>query len=213
MPFLCEAFGPEAAASPTPPARAVISTEQTVLLTALRPDVAMALWLRDLPQGREKLDWKRGLAPLLKAAPFRAVAEGTPEEALDDAAAALPGPAPLDLLADALRLAHIFAALTRNPRVKLRFDGITTDACRKFHVDAVGHRLLVTYAGPGTQWTMADPEQANTTIHDVPAGAVALFRGRARPGAHVLHRSPPLSALPEARRARLVLCIDEGGRA
>jgi hypothetical protein len=208
MPFLCEAFGPEAATSPTPPARAVISTEQTVLLTALRPDVAMALWLRELPG-----DWKRGVAPLLAAAPFRVVAEGRPEEALDEAAAALPGPAPLDLLADALRLAHIFAAMTRNPRVKLRIEGVTNDACRKFHVDAVGHRLLVTYAGAGTQWTMADPEQEGTTIHEVPAGAVALFRGRARPGAHMLHRSPPLSALPENRRARLVLCIDEGGRA
>jgi hypothetical protein len=208
MPLLLEAFGPEAAASTTAPPRAVISTEQTVLLTALRPDVALALWLRGLPG-----DGKRGLAPLLKAAPFRAVGEGRPEEALDMAAAALPGPAPHDLLADALRLSHIFVALTRMARVKLRFDGITNDACRKFHVDAVGHRLLVTDAGPGTQWTMADPEREETTIHEVPAGAVALFRGRARPGAQMLHRSPPLSALPENRRARLVQCIDEGGRA
>lgn len=207
MPFLCEAFAaapaPAGGAAPPPP-RAVISSMESVLLTALQPDVALALWLRALPRG-----WAREVAPLAAAGPFRAQGEGTPEDALDAAAARLPGPAPIGLLADALQLAHVFAALTRGAHVRLRLDGITGDACRKFHVDAVGLRLLVTYAGPGTQWTLGDPEEAPP--HQVPAGAVALFRGKARPGGHALHRSPPLSHLPEARRRRLVLCIDEGG--
>jgi hypothetical protein len=203
MPFLLEAFGPDAAAEPEP-ARAVIGTPETVLLTALRAEVGLAVWLRDLPGG-----WQRGVKPLLDAGGFRATGQGTPEAALDEAAAALPAPAPLDLLADAQRLAHIFAALTRRQHLRVRLDGITGDACRKFHVDAVGFRMLVTYAGPGTQWTMADPGSEGAAIHEVPAGAVALFRGRARPGGHLLHRSPPLSHLPEARRRRLVLCLDE----
>lgn len=203
MPFLCEAFGPDAAAHPRP-ARAVIGAPEGTLLTALHPDVALALWLRPLPVG-----WARQMAPLLAAAPFRAIGAGTPEAALDEAAAALPCPAPLDLLADMLRLADLFAALTRRDRVRLRLDGVTDDACRRFHVDAVGYRLLVTYAGPGTQWTMGDPAAEGTVIHEVPAGAVALLRGRAREGAHVLHRSPPLSARPPAQRRRLLLCLDE----
>ncbi|MBB3898985.1 DUF1826 domain-containing protein [Roseococcus suduntuyensis] len=203
MPFLCEAFAPPATPVAEPPPRAVISTVETVLLTALHQDVGLALWLRDMPDG-----WNREVAPLASAGPFRAMGEGTPDEALDAAVASLPGPAPLNLLSDALRLAHMFAALTRATHIRLRFDGITGDACRKFHVDAVGLRLLVTYAGPGTQWTMADQD---AVPHEVPFGAVALFRGRARPGGHVLHRSPPLSHLPEARRRRLVLCIDEAG--
>jgi len=212
MPFLCEAYpaaAPPAAERAGPPPRAVISSIESVLLTALHADVALALWLRELPAG-----WKREVAPLSAAGPFRALGEGTPEDALDAAAAALPGPAPLALLADALRLAHVFAALTRSEHVRLRLDGVTGDACRKFHVDAVGFRLLVTYAGPGTQWTLSDPKMDDAEQvppHDIPAGAVALFRGRARPGGHVLHRSPPLSHLPEARRRRLVLCIDEAG--
>lgn len=190
MPYVCEAFGPPASPAPETPPRAVIGGMENVLLTALHRDVALALWLRDLPGG-----WRREVAPLCAAGPFRARGEGTPEAALDEAAAALPAPAPLGLLADALRLARMFAALTRSDHLRLRLDGITGDACRKFHVDAVGFRLLVTYAGPGTQWTLGDPD-AGATLHDVPPGAVALFRGRARPGGHVLHRSPPLSHLP-----------------
>lgn len=203
MPFLLEAFGPGADREAAP-ARAVIGRPQMTLLAALRSEVGLALWLRDLPAG-----WNRGIRPLLEAGAFRAVGEGSPGEAIDQAAAVLPASAPVDLLADALHLAELFTALSRSPRLRLRIDGITGDACRKFHVDAVGFRLLVTYAGPGTQWTLADPAAPGTTIHEVPAGAVAVLRGRARPGGHVPHRSPPLSHLPEARRRRLVLCLDE----
>jgi len=202
MPFFCEAFGPEASQHPMPP-RAVIGAPDTVLLSALRPDVALALWLRDEP---------RSLAQPLKrlraAGPFRAVAEGKPDAALDSLCEQLPAPAPLDLLSDMLRLSHMFSVLTGNAHVRLRLEGITGDACRKFHVDAVGLRLLVTYAGPGTQWTMGDPEKG-AKIEEIPRCAVALFRGRRREGATALHRSPPISQLPEARRSRLVFCIDE----
>jgi hypothetical protein len=202
MPLFCEAFGPEAGQSEAPP-RAVIGTPETVLLTALRPDVALALWLREEPAS-----FARPLRPLRQAGSFRALAEGKPEEALDLLCEQLPAGAPIDLLSDMLRLSHMFAALTRNEHVRLRFDGITGDACRKFHVDSVGFRLLVTYAGPGTQWSMGDPE-AGAGIEEVPRCAVALFRGRKREGATTLHRSPPLSHLPEAQRSRLVFCIDE----
>lgn len=204
MPLFCEAFGPEAAHAEAPP-RAVIGTPETVLLTALRPDVALALWLRDEPGG-----FAKPLRPLRQAGPFRALAEGTPEEALDSICEQLPAGAPIDLLSDMLRLSHMFAALTQTKHVRLRFDGITGDACRKFHVDSVGFRLLVTYAGPGTQWSMGNPEEG-AQIEDVPRCAVALFRGRKREGATTLHRSPPISHLPEAQRSRLVFCIDEPG--
>ena len=204
MPFFCEAFGPDAA-SASPPPRAVIGKPETVLLTMLQPDVALALWLRDEPPG-----FARPLTQLRAAGPFRAVAEGTPLDALDSVCEQLPSGAPLDLLTDMLRLSHMFAALTRSMHVRLRLDGIAGDACRKFHVDSVGLRLLVTYAGPGTQWTMGDPE-AGALIEDIPRCGVAIFRGRKREGATALHRSPPLSALPEAQRSRLVFCIDEPG--
>jgi len=204
MPFICEAFGPGATQA-TPPPRAVVGAPETVLLSALRSDVALALWLRDEPQG-----FGKPLRPLRAAGAFRAVALGEPEAALDSICEQLPAGAPIALLSDMLRLSHMFAALTRSRHVRLRFDGITGDACRKFHVDSVGFRLLVTYAGPGTQWTLGNPE-AGAIIEEVPRCGVALFRGRMREGATALHRSPPLSSLAGARRSRLVFCIDEPG--
>ena len=183
----------------------MVGTPETVLLAALHPDVALALWLRDEPR-----NFLTALRPLRKAAPFRTVAEGTPNDALDSICEQLPAGAPIDVLSDMLRLSHMFAALTQTQHVRLRFDGITGDACRKFHVDSMGFRLLVTYAGPGTQWSMGNPD-AGARIEDVPRCAVALFRGRKRDGATNLHRSPPLSHLPAAKRSRLVFCIDEPG--
>lgn len=204
MPFFCEAFAPDPSATDAPP-RAVIGSPQTVLLSALRPDVALALWLRDEPRG-----FGSSMRPLRQAGAFRAMAEGEPEPALDSLCTQLPARASIDLLSDMLRLSHMFAALTQSRHVRLRLDGITGDACRKFHVDSVGFRLLVTYAGPGTQWTLGDPE-GGAVIEQVPRCGVAIFRGRRREGATALHRSPPLSSLAEARRSRLVFCIDEAG--
>jgi hypothetical protein len=50
--------------------------------------------------------------------------------------------------------------------------------------------------------------------HQVPACSVALIKGTRHdppPPEGCLHRSPPVSLLPESRRARLLLCIDEPG--
>lgn len=53
------------------------------------------------------------------------------------------------LYADFRRLAGRFSALTASSVVQMRLEHVIDDACRKFHVDAVGLRLLCTYAGPG----------------------------------------------------------------
>jgi hypothetical protein len=202
MPFLCETFAPEAKATDSA-ARAVIGASDDTLLAALHPQVGLALWLRDEPPG-----FARSLRLMREGGPFRAIGEGPPEAALDGLCEQLPEGAPAEFLTDIFRLSTLFGVLTRSETVRLRLDGITGDACKKFHVDAIGFRLLVTYAGPGTQWVMGDPETTARPEH-VPRCAAALFRGRRRPGGYVLHRSPPLSHLPEALRWRLVLCIDE----
>lgn len=210
MSFLCEAFAPDSPHQSTaaPRACAAASADEAVLLEILRPEVALALWLRSEPAG-----WRRQTAPLLAAAPFTAAAEAAPEDALDAVLAALPGPAPGGMAADMLFLARVFAAITRRDRLRIRLDGVTDDACHRFHRDAVGLRLLCTYRGAGTQWTLCGPNCA--APHQAPACAVALLKGSAHdppapPGC--LHRSPPVSALPENRRGRLLLCIDEPGR-
>lgn len=209
MSFLCEVFPPDAGrvSTASSAACAAVSADESVLLEILRPEVALALWLRPAPAG-----WRKQTAPLLAAAPFRAACEDAPDAAVDGVLAALGQPVPLALAADMTRLASIFAVLSGQGRVRVRLDGVTHDSCRRFHQDAIGLRLLCTYRGEGTQWTMCGPECR--APHQAPACAVALLKGARHmpaPPAGCLHRSPPVSRLPEDRRARLLLCIDEPG--
>ncbi|CAH0144041.1 DUF1826 domain-containing protein [Roseomonas sp. CECT 9278] len=209
MSLLCEVFPPGAGmvrTVATPPCAAA-STDQAVLLEILRRDVALALWLRPEPAG-----WRRMTAPLLAAAPFRAACEDAPEAAVDGVLAALGQPVPVALAADMTRLAAMFAAISGHDRVRVRLDGVVHDSCRHFHIDAIGLRLLCTYRGEGTQWTLCGPDCR--APHQAPACAVALLKGtrHATPApAGCLHRSPPVSRLPEDKRARILLCIDEPG--
>lgn len=208
MSFLCEAFPPDAGLrTDAPSACAAVSNDEAVLLEIQRRDVALALWLRPEPPG-----WWRLTNALLAAAPFRAACEDAPEAAVDGVLAALGQPVPVQLAADMTQLALVFAAVTRKERVRIRLDGVTHDSCRRFHMDATGLRLLCTYRGAGTQWTLCGPDCR--VPHQAPACSVALIKGTRHdppPPEGCLHRSPPVSLLPENRRARLLLCIDEPG--
>ena len=106
------------------------------------------------------------------------------------------------LYTDFRRLAARFATLAASPVVQMRLEHVTDDACCRFHVDAVGLRLLCTYAGPGTEWM-----ESRGKIRRMTAMEVAVFKGSAYAGAgpRVLHRSAPVTFVG---RGRLVLCID-----
>jgi hypothetical protein len=206
--FLCEVFPPGPGQSSAPAqACASVSADEAVLLEILRPDVALALWLRPQPAG-----WRAMTAPLLAAAPFHAACEDAPEAAVDGVLATLGQPVAATLAADMVRLSTVFAALTGRDRVRIRLDGVTHDSCSRFHTDAIGLRLLCTYRGEGTQWTMCGPDC--TAPHQAPACAVAVLKGSRHvpaPPSGCLHRSPPVSRLPQDRRARILFCIDEPG--
>jgi hypothetical protein len=109
------------------------------------------------------------------------------------------------LYADLRRLAGRFALLASSPVVRMRLEHVTEDFCHKFQMDAVGLRLLCTYAGPGTEWIDAGGKVRRMTTMEV-----AIFKGLAFPGngPRVLHRPPPLSAGGLVGQSRLVLCID-----
>ena len=79
---------------------------------------------------------------------------------------------------------HDFATLAASPVVQMRLEHVTDDACCRFHVDAVGPRLLCTYAGPGTEWM-----ECRGKIRRMTAMEVAVFKGSAYAGAGpvVLH--------------------------
>ncbi|HEY4252040.1 MAG TPA: DUF1826 domain-containing protein [Roseomonas sp.] len=194
------------------------AADPDVLLGILRPDTNLAIWHRGIPEGLS-----RGLAALAAAAPFTATVEDAPDPAVDALLAALPHPAPLDLLLDIRRLATAFAAIAdTGGGVRIRLEGIAGPACHRWHADAVGLRLLCTYRGPGTEWLPLvggapaarglDPAALPATPGRIPRGAVAILKGEAHPGnagAGCIHRSPP--AGPGAR-ARLLLCLDAPGR-
>ncbi|MEM9523357.1 MAG: DUF1826 domain-containing protein [Pseudomonadota bacterium] len=112
------------------------------------------------------------------------------------------------LIDDVAALAENFAELMRIPYLRLRFDVVTTNACRKFHIDAVTARLICTYRGTGTQYGLSTDEAGPRRIFTVPTGAPIALRGTlwpARPRSGLLHRSPPIEGTGETR---LVLVLD-----
>ncbi|MGR3469141.1 MAG: DUF1826 domain-containing protein [Shimia sp.] len=109
---------------------------------------------------------------------------------------------------DVAQLAEAFAAVTDASHLRLRLQAVTTNACRKFHLDALTVRLVCTYRGRGTQFGTvqgdADPEQ----ITECATGQPILLRGTdlpTEPDAHLRHRSPPIEGTGETR---LVLVLD-----
>jgi hypothetical protein len=105
-------------------------------------------------------------------------------------------------------LAQRFAHLMNAPYLRMRLQTVTTNSCRRFHLDAITGRLVCTYRGTGTQYGISvngeDPEQVFTT----PTGTPILLRGSLWPTkteTGLLHRSPPIEGTGEIR---LVLVLD-----
>lgn len=185
------------------------------LAPVLRGDTNIAAWRRRLP-----LSLFAGLAPLLARGPFVAIAEDTPDAAVHSLACQ----APLtDLLrADIMALATTFATLTGQDRLRIRLEALRGRGCHRWHADAVGLRLLCTYAGPGTEWLdlgggaalarRLDPAHLMMQPNSLATGDVAVLKGEGWPGNAgngCIHRSPPN---PDEAPLRLVLCLDEAGR-
>lgn len=116
---------------------------------------------------------------------------------------------------DILDLSARYAKASRGQAVKIRLETVGDDGCRRFHLDNVIMRLVVTYRGPGTQWVrpaFATAASDLQTAYEGPlerlgTGDAAIFRGK-KSGVSglVYHRSPPIT--PGAP-ARLVAVIDD----
>lgn len=186
----------------------VVQAETAETLTAiLLPDINLAIWARAAPavgdfhavDDLRFIVQARGAVEPLQAA---MIAAGY--------CAATAGPLAIDIAALAARLGD----LLDRERVTIRLEVIETDACKRFHADFVGVRLICTYAGPGTQW-LAQEDAARLSdgvavgtlaIHAITTGHVALFKGREwAPERPIIHRSPPIAGTSQRR---LVLVID-----
>ena len=174
-----------------------------------RPDCAAAIWRRQpLPSFQDWLD-RLDLARLPEA---RLILR---PEAVRDAVTALCNAAGTPecvertrLVDDVAALADIFAGLMKAAFVRLRLDVVTTNSCRKFHVDAITARLICTYRGTGTQYGVARDGAGPKRIFTVPTGAPILLRGMLwpeSPRSGLLHRSPPIECTGETR---LLLVLD-----
>jgi hypothetical protein len=174
-----------------------------------KPGCAAAIWRRQMP-GQVK-DWLDGLDPdllprgrvilrpdaLPKALAHLCEMAGTPD-----------GAERAWLEADIADLATHFAELMSAQYLRLRLDAVTTNACRKFHIDALMARLVCTYRGSGTQYGISADGADPARVFQVQTGAPILLRGTLwpeTPPSGLLHRSPPIEGTGETR---LVLVLD-----
>lgn len=112
------------------------------------------------------------------------------------------------LIDDVAALADVFAALMNATWLRLRLDVVTTNACRRFHIDAVTARLVCTYRGSGTQYGILGEADEPEPIFTIPTGAPILLRGTLWPdqsASRLVHRSPPIEGSGETR---LLLVLD-----
>lgn len=167
-----------------------------------RPDAGIAVGARELPGCVVG-----AVGHHLGTGPRLVMARGTVNEiaaVIDGAFVAATQP----LLEDVLELARLYRMVSGHHALRVRLERVTTDSCRKFHVDCVDLRLLCAYHGPGVQWT----RDGGAHIDEAATGTVVLLKGKHAPGwreeGAILHRSPPLSSRPEGERTRLLLTVD-----
>lgn len=173
------------------------------------PACAAAIWHREIPV--DSMTWlsnlKTGTLPNGRVVLQAKAVEDTVRN-LCDIAETPEGQHRDWLIADISNLAQCFAVLMRAPYLRLRLQAVTTNACRKFHRDAIAGRLVCTYRGTGTQYGTSDKGDDPTRVFTVPTGAPVLFRGTlwpTDPPSGLLHRSPPIEGTGETR---LVLVLD-----
>ena len=161
-----------------------------------RLDVSLAIQPRTLPDFASEAEW------VLRDAPFERIGAGP----VDSACKAL-GRLPGALGRDVAMLASRFSRLMDADQVRIRLEGITSNACRKIHADYTDLRLITTYAGSGTQVLRHGAEAVEENLWPMRPGWIGLFKGRLFEEGHsaCLHRSPPAGDLGEKR---LVLVID-----
>ncbi len=186
-----------------------IADDPTGLKTFLQPGFAAAIWRRQTPPDVQS--WLDSLDPSLLPSgrvilPVDKIAETlghlcdmhqTPQAEARDW-----------LQTDITALADMFADLTSAKFLRLRLDVVTTNACRKFHIDALTSRLVCTYRGTGTQYGISTDGQDPKPVFTVQTGAPILLRGTlwpTQPASGLLHRSPPIEGSGETR---LVLVLD-----
>jgi len=174
-----------------------------------KPGCAAAIWRRQVPKGFQT--WINKLHPdQLPAARtvLRAVDVDAVVQNLCDVAGMEDGPEGEWLIDDIASLSSQFAGIMRAPLLRLRLSVVNTNACRKFHIDALMARLICTYRGTGTQYGISNDGTEPRKVFTVATGCPMVMRGTLwpeTPASGLVHRSPPIEGSGETR---LVLVLD-----
>jgi len=208
-----------AIALPAPIAHAVEVATSDACVAVLAPNINVCTWLRAPPRSVE----------IEETAPLDVFLRRTRSRSIPDALVAFVAPLPKTLGADVVDLARLYCALSDAAMIHVQLNVVSTDKCKRFHVDNLRLRMVSTYVGPGTEW-MPEAHVNRYAVYDcdcaahasndalvnderriqrVPTGAVAILKGEAFPGNKgngIIHRSPPIMA---DGKLRLVLTIDD----
>lgn len=182
------------------------SSASDVLTQLFKPEVNLVVWQRSLPVAA--LHYAKQLAATqLTARPLQlqqVVPLNQLPHWLQHKLPEAPGKAAF--VDDLVLLSQMLGCLFDCPAVGLRLKTLEQPMCPRFHTDHVAARLLVTYAGTGTEWLATPPQ---LTIQPQPQqlaiADVAILKGSAWAGnaqGAIWHRSPS-SAEP-----RLLLTLD-----
>ena len=186
-----------------------LASDLAALSVLKDPGHAAAVWPRRMPV--EVRDWLAGLDPdRLPQGRVVLPAHGVARVVRDLCdRTQMPRGAERDWFqADVACLAGMFAEVMSVEYLRLRLDPITTNACRKFHVDMLTARLVCTYRGQGTQYGIGADGEDPDQVFQVETGAPILLRGTLwpeSPPSGLKHRSPPIEGTGETR---LLLVLD-----
>ena len=179
------------------------------LATIAQPGCAAALWRRQPDPAFQA--WIDGLDPAVLPAARLNLRPEDVRHAMQGCCdvSGLPDSAERTILIDDIAvLAGVFAKVMRARHLRLRLSPVNTDACRRFHIDALTARLICTYRGAGTQYGLSTDGAPPHRVFDAPTFAPFVLRGTdwpERPASGLLHRSPPIEGSGETR---LVLVLD-----
>lgn len=179
----------------------------------LDPKSAAAQWSRTLSP--DLAAWLDGLMPEElpqgRAIVHRSEIKETLEEFCDHLGSTA-HPQVQALIQDAQLLAEQFAVTMGAEYLRLKFNAVSSNSCKKFHKDWIKARLVCTYRGTGTQYGVGSNGNDPTDVSTLAAGVPILLRGKLwpeQPETGFLHRSPPIEGTGETRLLFVVDLIDD----
>ena len=197
--------------------RAVSAADPEALTSIFLDDVNLAIWERELSEEIE--GFADEFAETSSEQDYFLIVEGSKPvgNLLPNWATQLTGYNQWQ--EDLESVVEMYRCLFEPAAVGVRLHVLRSTMCPRFHVDRVPARLLVTYAGRGTEWLpeetlnrtlgsarLPDQTAGEGAVREIPKGAISILKGTAWEGNEdqaVAHRSPdPLS------KPRLVLGLD-----